>query len=470
MAFIHDDFLLTSETAKKIYHHYAKNQPIFDYHCHLSPQLIAENHRFDNITEIWLHGDHYKWRAMRANGVPEEKITGKESDEVKFQEWAKTVKATVGNPLFHWTALELKRYFDVDEILSEANWKTIYDQANRKMKEEGMSTHSLIQQSNVVMIGTTDNPEDDLAYHKQIQADDRFDVTVVPSFRPDAATHIHQPRFKALISSLEGLYDTKISSYQQFIDLLKQRVDYFDEHGTVASDHAFETMVFELVSDDAIEAIFEKGLSGAKLEQKEIDAYMTRVLLDLAAYYHEKDWVMQLHFGALRNNNQYWYERLGADTGFDSIRDAGDDARALNQLLDSLYQRGTLPKTILYPLNPTQFDLIACTAANFQSNEQGVKSKIQLGSGWWFNDTERGMLAQMKALADQGLLMNFVGMLTDSRSFLSYPRHEYFRRVLCQYIGEEVDHGKIPNDEDLLKELIENICYKNAERYFKKGV
>ncbi|MBF6979163.1 glucuronate isomerase [Aerococcaceae bacterium zg-BR22] len=470
MAFIHDDFLLTSKTARHIYHEYAKHQPIFDYHCHLSPQLIAEDYHFDNITEIWLHGDHYKWRAMRANGVSEEKITGVASDEEKFCEWAKTVKSTVGNPLFHWTALELKRYFDIENILSEDNWKEIYETANKKIKAEAISTQSLIKQSNVALIGTTDNPEDDLRYHEAIAADNGFNTKVVPSFRPDAATHIHQSRFIDLIKSLEGLVGKSISTYAHFLEVLKQRIDYFDEHGTVASDHALETIVYEIVSDDEIESIFQKGLNEEVLTESEVRAYMTRVLLDLASYYHEKGWVMQLHFGALRNNNQYWYDKLGPDTGFDSIRDAGDDAVALNQFLNHLYSAQTLPKMILYPLNPTQFDVIACAATNFQSNEEGIKSKIQLGSGWWFNDTERGMLAQMKALADQGLLMNFVGMLTDSRSFLSYPRHEYFRRVLCQFIGEEVDKGKIPNDEGLLKELIENICYKNAERYFTKGV
>ncbi|MBR7927633.1 glucuronate isomerase [Aerococcaceae bacterium zg-ZUI334] len=470
MAFIHDDFLLTSKTARHIYHEYAKHQPIFDYHCHLSPQLIAEDYHFDNITEIWLHGDHYKWRAMRANGVSEEKITGVASDEEKFSEWAKTVKSTVGNPLFHWTALELKRYFDIEDILSEDNWNEIYETANEKIKAEAISTQSLIKQSNVALIGTTDNPEDDLRYHEAIAADNGFNTKVVPSFRPDAATHIHQSRFIDLIKSLEAIVGKSISTYAHFLEVLKQRIDYFDERGTVASDHALETIVYEIVSDDEIESIFEKRLNEEVLTEREVRAYMTRVLLDLASYYHEKGWVMQLHFGALRNNNQYWYDKLGPDTGFDSIRDVGNDAVALNQFLNHLYSAQTLPKMILYPLNPTQFDVIACAATNFQSNEEGIKSKIQLGSGWWFNDTERGMLAQMKALADQGLLMNFVGMLTDSRSFLSYPRHEYFRRVLCQFIGEEVDNGKIPNDEGLLKELIENICYKNAERYFTKGV
>lgn len=470
MAFINKNFMISSETGQSLYEKYAKDQPIFDYHCHLSPELIANNYQFTDITDVWLSGDHYKWRALRANGVPESLITGKSStSKEKFMEWAKTVKSTVGNPLFHWTALELKRYFDIEEILSEENGSELFDKLNQQIIDKKMTTRYFIDQSNVALIGTTDSPEDSLEFHQQIADDAEFKTKVVPSFRPDKALRLHFDGFGEYVQLIGSLTDIEITTYQQFVEALRKRVDYFDSMGTVASDHALEEVNYVPATDKQIEAIFKKAIAAEKLDEKEINQYTSRLLLDLAKMYAELDWAMQIHFGALRNNNQKMFEELGPDTGFDSIRDSSNDAAGLNQLLDAMNQNDGLPKMIIYPLNPTQYDVIGSALANFQTNDKGIKSKLQLGSGWWFNDTERGMRAQMAALADQGLLMNFVGMLTDSRSFLSYPRHEYFRRVLCQFIGEQVDLGKIPDDEALLKTLIENICYYNAVKYFTKN-
>lgn len=467
MTFIHDDFMLENETAKRLYHEYAKDMPIFDYHCHISPQLIAEDYAFEDIGEIWLAGDHYKWRAMRANGVPERLITGDSTNKEKFEAWAATVPNTVGNPLYHWSAMELKTYFGVDELLNEDNWESIYEQANAKIKDEKLTARKLIEMSNVHLVGTTDNPDDSLEYHVALKDSD-FGPKVVPSFRPDAALDVASDRFRKFIKDIGVVVGETVDSYAALVSALAKRIDFFDELGTVASDHALETIDYIEKDDTYIEAVFQKAVDNDTLTKEEKTAYQSRLLYDLAGFYTEKNWVMQIHFGALRNNNSKYFDLLGYDTGFDSIRDTANDAFGLNRLLDAFSANERLPKMILYPLNPNQFDTIASTIANFQVNDQGVKSKIQLGSGWWFNDTERGMIHQMEALADHGLLMHFVGMLTDSRSFVSYPRHDYFRRILCQLIGEKVEKGKIPNDEKLLKQLIENISFNNAVRYFQK--
>ena len=470
MAFIKKDFMITSETGQHLYKKYAKDLPIYDYHCHLSPELIATDYQFEDITDVWLSGDHYKWRALRANGVPESHITGKEtSAKEKFMEWAQTVPNTVGNPLFHWTALELKRYFDIDDILTADNGEEIFDQLNKQIQEKKMTTRYFINQSNVALIGTTDSPEDSLEFHQQIAEDDSFKTKVVPSFRPDKALKVNDPAFNEYVQLIGKVADKKVNKYQDFVDALAQRIAFFDSVGTVASDHALEEVNYVAATNEEIEVIFAKGLKGDTLTAQEVNQYTSRLLVDLAKLYADYDWAMQIHFGALRNNNTKMFETLGPDTGFDSIRDSSNDASGLNRLFDAMNQNNGLPKMIIYPLNPTQYDVIGSALANFQSNDKGIKSKLQLGSGWWFNDTERGMRAQMAALADQGLLMNFVGMLTDSRSFLSYPRHEYFRRILCQFIGEQVDAGKIPNDESLLKTLVQNICYYNAVNYFTKN-
>jgi len=468
MAFIHDDFMLTNETAKHLYHTYAEKMPIFDYHCHLIPDWIADDHEFSDITELWLAGDHYKWRAMRANGVPENMITGDASPEEKFSAWAETAENTIGNPLFHWTQLELKRYFDIDELLTKDNWKEIYEQANKVLKEKKLTARKLIEMSNVTFVGTTDNPTDSLKAHDKILKDKKFDIKVAPSFRPDEAFHIDDNRFAGFLERMEAIFGNHPTSYKELVEQLEKRVDFFDKHGTLASDHALENMVYSDASDNEIEQIFQKALKQEAISKDEKEKYLTRILIDLGEMYADRGWTMQIHFGALRNNNEYWYDRLGPDVGFDSIHDSVNDGRNLNLLLNAMERKQKLPKMIIYNLNPTQNHVVASAVANFQVNNEGIKSKVQFGAGWWFNDTEQGMLRQMEALADHGLLMNFVGMLTDSRSFVSYPRHEYFRRILCNYVGEQVESGKFPNEETLLQRLIENVCYNNAVNYFKK--
>lgn len=467
MVFINKNFMLQNEKAKELYHSYAKDMPIYDYHCHLDPKQIAVNHQFKDVTELWLSGDHYKWRAMRANGIPEEKITGSASSKEKFKAWAETVEACVGNPLYHWTHLELKRYFDIDEQLNGENWEKIYKLANKAIKEKGLSSQVLIEQSNVVFIGTTDNPTDSLEYHDQINKDQSFNVKVAPSFRPDEAFALGEQKFVDFLEKLNSNTSSKIVTYKGMINVLEQRIEFFDKKGCVASDHGVSTLTYSDSSDDEIESIFLKTISNEFVSSEEIAKYQTRLLIDLAGFYYDRDWVMQIHFGAIRNNNHNMFNLLGADAGFDSIMDQTDVAYSINQLLNAMNKKGKLPKMIIYNLNPAYNDIVASAVANFQNNEEGIKGKIQFGAGWWFNDTERGMLRQMETLADNGLLMHFVGMLTDSRSFISYPRHEYFRRILCNYVGENVENGKIPNDDILLKKLIQNICYHNAKNYFK---
>lgn len=470
MAFINDDFMLQNDTAKFLYHTYAKSLPIFDYHCHLDVKLIAKDYQFSSIAELWLAGDHYKWRAMRANGISEEMITGNASSVEKFEAWSKTIENCIGNPLYHWTHLELKNYFGIDELLNENNWKEIYNKANKVIKEEQLTARKLLQLSNVTYICTTDNPLDSLEYHDKISADKNFKIKVLPSFRPDEAFTIGEKKFVDFVKKLAQITNTTIKSYSDFVKCLEERVDYFDKRGAFISDHSFEKLFFKESTDEEVEAIFQKSLNENQITDEEYKKFISRLIIDLGAIYHKKNWVMQIHFGVIRNNNTVMYERLGPDTGFDSIADQSDLAYALNRLLDTMYQRNTLPKMIIYNLNPEYNHIVASAIANFQSNEEGIKNKIQFGAGWWFNDTEQGMLRQMSTLADHGLLMHFTGMVTDSRSFLSFPRHEYFRRILCNYIGEQVEEGKFPNDKKLLKKLVENICYYNALNFFAKDI
>lgn len=468
MTFIHDDFMLQNDTAKHLYHDYAKDLPIFDYHCHLDPQQIAEDHQFENVTELWLAGDHYKWRAMRANGISEDKVTGSASPEEKFEAWANTAHTAVGNPLFHWTQLELKQYFGIEDLLSGENWKEVYDKANAKLQDDGLTARKLVTNSNVTFIGTTDNPTDTLEYHERIRADDSFEVTVAPSFRPDEAFAIGEEKFTTFLSKLKDATGKSADSYSDLVQLLEERVDYFDERGALISDHGLTELAYAEASDEEIDAIYSKALSNKDITSHEKAQYLTRLLTDLSAMYAERGWIMQIHFGAIRNNNDQAFKAIGADAGFDSINDQSGVAYALNNLLNSMNNTDKLPKTIVYNLNPEYNHIVASSVANFQPNEEGIKGKVQFGAGWWFNDTEQGMLRQMETLADHGLLMHFVGMLTDSRSFVSYPRHDYFRRILCNFVGEQVEAGKFPNEESLLKNLIENVSYKNAIRYFKK--
>ena len=365
--------------------------------------------------------------------------------------------------------MEFKRYFDIDELLTRDNWKEVYDKANTVIREKGLTGRKLIEMSNVKFIGTTDNPTDSLEHHDTIINDDNFDVTVAPSFRPDEAFHIDDERFVGFLDRMEAIFGKRLTSYQELKTQLEERVDFFDKRGTLASDHALEQMVYREATEEEIEAIFQKALKQEAISLEEKEQYLTRMLVDLGEMYEKRGWIMQIHFGALRNNNEYWYDKLGPDVGFDSIHDSVNDGRHLNQLLNAMERQQKMPKMIIYNLNPTQNHVVASAVANFQVNNQGIKNKVQFGAGWWFNDTEQGMLRHMETLADHGLLMNFVGMLTDSRSFVSYPRHEYFRRILCNYVGEQVELGKFPNEEGLLQRLIENVCYNNAVNFFKKA-
>ncbi|WP_161878513.1 glucuronate isomerase [Alkalibacterium sp. MB6] len=464
MSFIKENFMLQNETAVKLYHTVAKDLPIIDYHCHLSPQEIVEDHVFEDITELWLAGDHYKWRAMRANGVPESHITGDASSKEKFKAWAETAEVSVGNPLFHWTHLEMKEYFGIEELLTKNNWETLYEEMNRQLKENKLTARELIKRSNVEFIGTTDTPFDSLDEHKQIAEDETFDVTVAPSFRPDELYKLTPIDLKRL----EELTGKTADTYEALRTIIEDRVDYFDQRGALISDHGIQYVVYAEATDEEIERIFQKLKGEETLSLDESDKWITRLLVDLSKMYADRNWIMQIHFGAIRSTNTRLSSQLGPNIGVDSIADQSYLAEKLNQLLDAMDKEGHLPKTIVYNLNPEYNHIVASATANFQANNEGVKGKVQFGAGWWFNDTEKGMLRQMETLADHGLLNHFVGMLTDSRSFVSYPRHDYFRRIFCNYVGEEVEQGKFPNSEPMLKQLVENVCYYNAKRYFTK--
>ena len=464
MAFIHDDFMLKNETAKRLYHEFAKDLPIIDYHCHLPPAEIAEDKQFNNITELWLAGDHYKWRALRASGVDEYYITGAATDKEKFLKWAEVVPQTLGNPLYHWTHLELKKYFGIEELLGPDTAEAIWEQVNAILSQPDYSAKNLIKRSNVVLINTTDDPTDDLRYHKQLQTEG-FDVTVLPTFRPDKGVEINKPTFLPFVSLLGEVTGKEINSYDVFIDALLERVAYFHDIGGRLADHGLGEVPYAEYTKAALDAAFAKALAGEGVSPLEEEQFKTAVINVLAKEYTERGWVMQIHFGAIRNNNTKMFEQLGPDSGFDSINDQANVATKLNGLLNSCEVTGHLPKTILYNLNPTYNDIVGTTMQNFQT-EAGVKGKIQFGSGWWFNDTKYGMDRQLKSLSEAGLLMHFVGMLTDSRSFISYSRHEYFRRILCNLVGQWIEDGEVPNDDSLVQPLIENICYYNAKRYF----
>ena len=461
--FLDQNFLLESPTAQTLYHEFAANMPIIDYHCHLPPNQIAENYNFKNLTEIWLYGDHYKWRAMRANGVPEKYITGSASDYEKFEKWAETVPYTFRNPLYHWTHLELQRYFDIHEILSPSTARKIYDECSEKLQSPEFSVHRLIERMNVESIGTTDDPLDDLSYHQLIKASG-FSVKVLPSFRPDKAMNADNlPDLRNYIIKLGEISGQQISSFSQYLLLLKARHNYFAEHGCLVSDHGLEQLDYEEFNKEEIDLIFEKILSQQNLSALEILKFKSCMLLNLAQWDHEKGWVQQFHLGALRNNNSRLLSDLGPDTGFDSMGDFSQ-ARGLSKFLNKLDSSNSLAKTILYNLNPADNDMFATMAGNF--NDGTVAGKVQYGSAWWFLDQKQGMINQINALSSMGLLSRFVGMITDSRSFMSYPRHEYFRRILCNLIGDDVENGELPNDIPWLGQMVQNICYSNAKKYF----
>ncbi len=450
MSFINEDFMLKNETAKELYAA-VKDLPIIDYHCHLSPKMIAENHRFKNAYELFLGGDHYKWRQMRTNGIDERYITGDADDYEKFLAFARTVPHLIGNPLYHWTHLELKRYFGIEEELSEKTAKSIWDRCNALLATDEFRAQELIKRSRVELVCTTDAPEDSLEYHDTLKD---FSVRVLPTFRPDAAVEIGREGFAAYMKA-QG-----ITSYSELEEFLKNRIAYFDGKGCRLADHALESVPY---AEGEPSAIFAKRMAGEPITAHEAEVFKTAVLKACAEEYSRRGWAMQLHIGALRNNNKRMFERLGADTGFDSINDLAI-AEKLAAFLNSLDYEGKLPKTILYTLNPKDNYVIATMLGNFQ--EGPVAGKLQFGSGWWFNDQRDGMEAQMRSLANLGMLSRFVGMLTDSRSFVSYPRHEYFRRILCNLVGGWVEDGEYPRDMEALVSIVGDICYRNAKNYF----
>ena len=461
--FIHDNFLLSNEVAQRLYHEHAAHQPIIDYHCHISPKEIAENKQFKNLTELWLAGDHYKWRAMRTNGISEEAITGGKSDWEKFYSWAETVPYTLRNPLYHWTHLELKRVFGIDKLLNKNSAKEIWDTCNEMLQRPEFTCQGLIRKANVELICTTDDPIDSLEWHRMI-ADSDFEVTVLPAWRADKVVAINnQDAFNAYLDQLFKVSGVAISKYDDMINALEVRHDFFHSMGCKLSDHGLDKFFCEDYTDQKIGEIFIKARNGVSLTDKEANQYKSAILYDLAIMDHAKGWTQQFHVGAIRNNNAYMEERLGPDTGYDSI---GDElvAKDMSNFLNCLQGEDKLCKTILYNLNPAHNEVYATMIGNFQDGK--TPGKIQWGSGWWFLDQKDGMEKQMNALSNLGLLSRFVGMLTDSRSFLSYSRHEYFRRVLCNLLGDDVEKGLIPDDEQLLAEMVRNICYSNAKTYF----
>jgi len=461
--FMDENFLLQTETAQKLYHEHAAKMPIFDYHCHVPPKEIAEDKQFENITQIWLYGDHYKWRAMRANGVNERFCTGDASDWEKFEKWAETVPNTLRNPLYHWTHLELKLFFGIDKLLNPYTAKEIWDECNAKLQTYEYSVRNIIRKANVHTICTTDDPVDSLEYHRQIKADN-FEVAVLPAWRPDKAMAVENTSaFNRYADQLTEVSGISTGNFSDFMDALEKRHQFFHENGCRLSDHGLETIVAEEFTEEEIGEIFQKIRSGTDLEKMEIAKFKSYMLIEFGLMDHSRGWTQQFHLGALRNNNTRLFKALGPDTGFDSIGDF-EIGRPLSRFLDKLDMENKLTKTILYNLNPRDNELFATMIGNFQDGS--VPGKMQFGSGWWFLDQKDGMEKQINALSNMGLLSRFVGMLTDSRSFLSYSRHEYFRRTLCNLIGNDVENGEIPNDMELLGQMVENICFNNAKEYF----
>lgn len=461
--FLDENFLLQTETARILYHDYAKHMPIIDYHNHLIPEQIAEDKQFENITQVWLYGDHYKWRAMRTFGVDEYYITGGASDWEKFEKWAETVPYTLRNPLYHWTHLELQRYFDIHELLSPATAKQIWDECNAKLQTKEYSVLGLLRKMNVKTLCTTDDPLDNLEFHQQIKASG-IDLVVLPAFRPDKAMNADDVAgLNQYIDKLATIVEKPITNYQEYLAALKSRHDFFVENGASVSDHGLEQIYAEDYTEDEIAQIFLKIRKGEAISQEENLKFKSAMLFQFALWDHERGWVQQYHLGAIRNNNDRLLASLGPDTGFDSIGDFSQ-GKQLSKFLNKLDANNKLAKTILYNLNPADNELMATMIGNYQDGT--VAGKVQWGSGWWFLDQKQGMINQLNALSNLGLLSQFVGMLTDSRSFLSFPRHEYFRRILCDLFGTDIENGEIPNDIKLVSQLVENICYHNAKAYF----
>ena len=461
--FMDKDFLLHSKTAQDLYHKHAAKMPIFDYHCHINPQQIADDVRFENITQIWLYGDHYKWRAMRTNGIDEKYCTGDASDWEKFEKWAEAVPFTLRNPLFHWTHLELKKFFGIDKILSPATAREIWDECNAKLNTPGYSVRGIIRMANVDTICTTDDPVDSLNYHRQIK-ESGFEVNVLPAWRPDKAMAVENGAvYNEYLDKLAKAAAKEIKSFSDLMTALDNRHQFFHDNGCRLSDHGLETAIAEDYTNVEIEKIFGKIRGGAELSHVEILKFKSAMLYEFGIMDHSRGWTQQFHIGALRNNSTRLFNKLGADVGLDSIGDF-EIARPLSKLLDRLDLNNKLAKTVLYNLNPRDNELMATMIGNFQDGS--VPGKMQFGSGWWFLDQKDGMEKQINALSNLGLLSRFVGMLTDSRSFLSYTRHEYFRRTLCNILGNDVANGEIPNDMELLGNMVENICFNNAKEYF----
>ena len=461
--FLTEDFLLSTPTAKKLYAEYAAKMPIIDYHCHVSPKEIYEDKHFDNITELWLGGDHYKWRLMRSNGVEERFITGDAPAYDKFLKFAQALPKAIGNPMYHWCHLELKNYFGYNGVLNGETAPKVWELCNNKLREKNMGVRGIIKQSNVVFIGTTDDPIDSLEYHRLIAEDSSISTVVAPSFRPDKALNIDKAGWKEYIALLSEISGVKISDLASLKEALRRRIDYFASCGCRASDHGLDYMVYAQAEPAAMDAAIASALAGGAVSAHDAEAIKTELLAFCAGEYTRLGWVMQLHFNCMRNPNSAMLEKLGPDTGFDCIG-PHNGSRALAMLLDRLYREDKLPRTVLYSLDPSDNAFIDTLMGAFQGSD--VPGRIQHGSAWWFNDNKQGMREQMISLANLGLLGNFIGMLTDSRSFLSYTRHEYFRRILCQLIGEWVEGGEYPNDKEALGAIVSDVCFRNAHRYF----
>lgn len=462
-SFLDENFLLQSKTSQTLYHVYARGMPVIDYHCHLSPALIADDPLFENITQAWLYGDHYKWRAMRTNGINESYCTGDKPDYEKFEHWAATVPYTLRNPLYHWTHLELQRYFNINTILSPDTARSIYDESTAMLQTRDFSVRNLLRKMSVKLVCTTDDPVDSLEHHKRIK-DVGFEIPILPAFRPDQAMNVDNAAvFNAYLARLEQAANVNISTYNEFLSALKNRHDFFASMGCTVSDHGLEQLYAEDYTEAEITSIFAKIRSGAELTLEENLQFKSAMLVTFGEWDWEKGWVQQFHIGALRNNNSRMKKKLGPDTGWDSMGDFSQ-ARVLSKFLDRLDSQDKLTRTIIYNLNAADNEMIATMTGNF--NDGSVAAKVQYGSAWWFLDQKDGMVKQINALSNMGLLSRFVGMLTDSRSFLSFPRHEYFRRILCELFGQEIENGELPYDLNWVGKVIQDICFNNAKNYF----
>ena len=462
-AFMDEEFLLSTPTAQKLYHEYAEKMPVLDYHCHLNPQEIYEDRKYENITQVWLGGDHYKWRQMRSNGTEEKYVTGDATDREKFQKWAETLEMAIGNPLYHWSHLELKRYFGYDGYLNGETAEEVWNLCNAKLQEEGMSARGLIKQSNVTLVCTTDDPADTLEWHQKIAADETFDVQVLPTWRPEKAMSPEKPDYLDYLKKLEAASGVAIDSYAKLMEALKIRLDFFVSVGCKISDHSLAYVMYAPATAEEIEAIFAKRLAGEFPTAEEEAKFKTAMMIDLGREYNKKNMAMQVHYGVKRDNNRAIFNKLGPDAGIDCINNFAPSSE-MADFLNALAETNELPKTILYSLNPNDNASIGTIIGCFQ--DASAVAKIQQGSGWWFNDHKTGMIEQMTSLANLGLLGNFIGMLTDSRSFLSYTRHEYFRRIMCELIGGWVENGEYPADYKVLEKIVKGISYNNAVRYF----